>query len=198
MAWFLAHLAHGQTVLLRLFTPADRAAVVEAFRRLSPESRYHRFWDAQKGPPDSLLNRFLNPRPGLHETWAALPPEAPDEPGHGGGSFWRSEEEPWTAEISLTVADEMQHSGVGTVLLAMLWHRAKRSGITEFHGYVLPDNYAMLDWMRALGAALKLQSGAYTFWLPLDEASLRESPTANRLRRRLAEVEAWAVTASGS
>lgn len=189
----VARLANGQSVLLRLFTPADRAAVLEAFARLSPESRYHRFWDSQKGPPDSVLNRFLNPRPGLHETWAAQRPEVPDEPGYGGASFWRSEEEPWRAEISLTVADEAQHTGVGTVLLAVLWRRARHCGITEFFGYILPDNYAMLDWMRALGATPRLARGQYTFRLPLDESTLRDSPTSTHLRARLAEAAGWGL-----
>lgn len=189
----VAQLTNGQAVLVRLFTPADRGAVLEAFRRLSPDSRYHRFWDAQKAPPDSVLNRFLNPRPGLHETWAAQRPEAPDEPGYGGGSFWRSEEEPWRAELSLTVADEAQHTGVGTVLLAVLWHRARHAGIEELCGYILPDNYAMLDWMRALGAKLRLESGQYFFHLPLKEEGLKDSKTAVRLRERLAEVAGWGL-----
>ena len=187
----IAQLAHGQPVLLRLFTPADREAVVEAFRRLSPDSQYHRFWANQEVLPDSLLNRFLNPRPGLHETWAAQDPARPDEPGYGGGSFWRSEDEPWRAEISLTVADECQHSGVATVVLAVLWARALEAGITEFYGHVLADNYAMLDWMRALGATLKLTGGQYLFHLSLDESKLKATSTGDRLKARLREVEAW-------
>ncbi len=97
--------------------------------------------------PDSLLNRFLNSEPGRHETWAALDPDAPKDPGFGGASFWRSETEPHMAEISLTVADEGQRCGVGTVL----WLRATRAGVGEFVGYVLPDNHRMLAWMRTLG-----------------------------------------------
>jgi GNAT superfamily N-acetyltransferase len=189
----LARLSNGQSVLLRMFTPADREAVVEAFRRLSTESRYHRFWDTQKEIPDSVLNRFLNPKPGLHETWAAQHPDAPDEPGYGGASFWRNEDEPWRAEISLTVADEAHHTGVGTVLMAVLWIRAKRSGITEFFGHVLPDNYAMLDWVRSLGAMPRLERGQYVFRLELDETKLRATPTADRLKARLHEAEQWGL-----
>lgn len=176
-------------LLLRLITSADREAVQEAFRRLSPDSRYYRLWSNQQSLPDSLLNRFLNPRPGRHETWAAQHPEAPNEPGCGGASFWREEASPELAEISLTVADECQHTGVGTVLLAVLWLRAKATGIREFFGCVLPDNYAMLDWLRALGATLKLERGHFTFRLPLDEASLKASPTAGRLKMRIREIE---------
>src|SRR6187401_954349 len=114
----IIHLQDGTSLLLRLITPDDREAVIEAFRRLSPDSRYYRLWSSQQSLPDSLLNRFLHAEPGRHESWAALDPDAPNEPGCGGASFWRSDTEPEQAEISLTVADERQRSGVGTVLLA--------------------------------------------------------------------------------
>lgn len=185
----IVHLQDGTALLLRLITPADRAAVLEAFARLSPESRYYRLWHAQQTLSDSLLNRFLNAEPGRHETWAALHPETPDEPGCGGASFWRSEVNPDEAEISFTVADEAQHSGVGTLLLALLWRRAKRSGISAFLGHVLPDNYAMLDWVRALGAKLTLGSGQFTFHLPLEEGRLKPTLTSTKLLARLRELE---------
>ena len=183
----IIQLADGTPLLLRLIMPEDREAVIEAFRR--PDSRYYRLWSSQQILPDSLLNRFLNAEPGRHETWVALDPDAPTEPGSGGGSFWRTEGQPHLAEISLTVADERQHSGVGTVLLAVLWLRAVKSGITEFFGHVLPDNYRMLDWMRAVGARLKLESGQFVFHLPLVVESLKPTATAARLTSRLQELE---------
>jgi GNAT superfamily N-acetyltransferase len=182
-------LQDGTSLLLRLMTPADREAVQEAFRRLSPDSRYYRLWSTQQSLPDSLLNRFLNPEPGQHETWAALDPDAPTEPGSGGGSFWRAGPEADCAEISLTVADERQRCGVGTVLLAVLWLRAADAGVREFIGHILPDNYRMLDWMRALGAEMRLAGGHFTFRLSLNTGSLRATSTAEKLVRRIREFE---------
>jgi GNAT superfamily N-acetyltransferase len=184
----LVKLPDGTPVLLRLFTPADRAAVLEAFRSLSLDSHYYRFWTRHRELPDSLLNRFLNPEPGLHETWAAQDPAAPEQPGYGGGSFWRQTEDPWRAEISLTVADGAQHRGVGLLLLAQLWLRARLAGVTEFYGVVLPDNYTVLDWFRALGARIRLERGQYDFVLGLDEEALKDTPTSARLKERLAEL----------
>lgn len=184
-----AKLRDGSPVLLRMFTPSDKEAVREAFRRLSPDSHYYRFWTQSRELPDSLLNRVLNPEPGLHETWAMLDPDRPDEPGQGGASFWKTEREPWRAEVSFTVADEVQRRGVGTLLLALLWLRAKKAGITQFFGVVLPDNYTVLDWFRALGARVKLHSGQYEFELQLDESKLKATPTAERFKERLRELE---------
>ncbi len=184
----IVHLADGTPLLLRLITPADREAVLEAFRRLSPDSRYYRLWSSQQTIPDSLLNRFLNAEAGQHESWAALDPAKPAEPGCGGASFWRSASHPEEAEISLTVADESQHCGVGTVLMAMLWRRAVKVGIQRFTGCVLPDNYRMLDWLRALGVRLRLERGQFAFALPLDEKGLKATSTSAKLAARLREL----------
>ena len=183
-------LPDGMPVLLRLITPADREAVKEAFRRLSPDSRYYRFWTAQEALPDSILNSFLNAEPGLHETWAAQDPQHPDEPGYGGGSFWRSRSDPESAEISFTVADECQRKGLGNLLLAVLWVRAKACGISKFCGHVLGDNYSVLDWFRALGAVMTFSSGHYQFVLSLDETQLRATRTSEKLLKCLRIVEA--------
>ena len=185
----VVRLDDGTPILLRLFTPADREAVKEAFRRLSPDSRYYRFWSKQDGVPDSLLNSFLHAEPGLHETWAALDPSKPDEPGYGGGSFWRSKTAPHSAEMSFTIADECQHKGIGTLLLAVIWLRAAQCGITELCGYALPDNYSVLDWFRALGAKMSLTSGHFHFVLQLDETQLKPTRTASNLRSAIRAVE---------
>ena len=185
----IIHLQDGTPLLLRLIRPEDREAVEEAFRRLSPDSRYYRLWSTQQALPDSLLNRFLNSEPGRHETWAALDPDAPKEPGFGGASFWKNESEPHLAEISLTVADERQRCGVGTVLLAVLWLRAARAGVREFVGYVLPDNHRMLDWVRALGGRVRLAGGHFTFQLPLKVESLKATSSSGKLAARIRELE---------
>jgi len=177
----VVHLADGTPVLIRPMRPDDRAAVVEAFRRLSPDSRYYRFWSRREGVSEKLLQRFLHPEPGLHETWVAQDPERPGEPGYGGGSYWRSEKDPQTAEISLVVADEAQHRGLGTLLLALVWVRAYQVGVRCFYGHVLPDNYSVLDWFRALGAEMHYQSGEYWFLLPLQLEKLRDTPSSHRL-----------------
>jgi GNAT superfamily N-acetyltransferase len=177
----VVHLDDGTPVLIRLLVPEDRDAVVMAFRRLSPDSRYYRFWSRREGVSEELLQRFLNSQPGVHETWVAQDPERPAEPGYGGGSYWRSESAPDTAEVSLVVADEAQNRGLGTLLLALVWVRAYQMGVRQFFGFVLPDNYSVLDWFRALGATMKYDAGRYRFDLSLDPLRLKDTPSARRL-----------------
>lgn len=178
----------GTPVILRPVGPGDRDAVVAAFARLSPESRYYRFWTRHQRLPDSILQRFLQADQVRQGVWAALDPARPDEPGYGAGSWWRSESDASAAEVSFTVADEVQHRGVGTLLLAVLWSAARRRGITRFVGHALPDNYAVLDWFRSLGAAVEIEPGQYIMTLSLDEEVLPRRGAAERLRRRLQEV----------
>ncbi|TLD68228.1 GNAT family N-acetyltransferase [Phragmitibacter flavus] len=175
------YLADGAPVLIRPLVEEDREAVMEAFRRLSPDSRYYRFWSRREGVSEQLLQRFLNSEPGVHETWLAQDPERLGEPGYGGGSYWRSEEWPEAAEVSLVVADEAQHRGIGTLLLALVWVRAYQMGVREFFGFVLPDNYSVLDWFRALGATMKYEGGQYRFVLSLDPGRLKDTNSARRL-----------------
>jgi GNAT superfamily N-acetyltransferase len=181
----------GTPVLLRPVGPADREAVLAAFARLSPDSRYYRFWTRQERLPDSILQRFLHADHVRQSVWAVLDPGRPEEPGHGAGSWWRGLEASAEAEVSFTVADEAQHRGVGTLLLAVLWSSARPLGITRFLGHALPDNHAVLDWFRALGARLALDSGQITMTLDLDRASLPRTRAADRLRTRLDEVSGF-------
>lgn len=187
----LVQLKDGTPVLLRLLQPDDRDAVIEAFRRLSPDSRYYRFWNRLDQVSETLLQRFLNPQPGLHETWVAQDPERPLEPGYGGGSYWRQVDDAELAEISLVVADEAQHRGVGTLLLALVWVRAYRIGVRRFFGYVLADNYSVLDWFRDLGASMRYEGGQYRFEMSLDPSGLKDTSSARRLVAWLEMMAGW-------
>jgi hypothetical protein len=63
------------------------------------------------------------------------------------------------AEAAVTVLDEYQGRGIGTVLLRMLAGTAREHGIRSFRGYVLAENAPMMDIMHDLGATA-LQEGA--------------------------------------
>ena len=51
---------HGTPVRLRLLRRADREKLVAAFDRLSPESRYRRFFTAMPRLPEKLLHRLFD------------------------------------------------------------------------------------------------------------------------------------------
>jgi len=145
-------LADGTRVLLRPVTPADKPRVQEAFRRLSKESRFRRFFTPLEKLDGRLLDRLTTADGVDHVVWAALDAENPDDPGLGAASFWRSQHEAAEAEFSVTVADEHQGQGIGTLLVATLWLLARELGIDRFHLVALADNKPVISWMKSLGA----------------------------------------------
>jgi len=145
-------LCDGTPVIVRPLLEEDRVLVAEAYRRLSPEARYQRFW-TRTGEMlgDAMLDRLVKQDPVQHMTWVVLDP-ARKFPGVGGASWWRNAVNPDEAEISAMVLDADQRRGIGTLLLAVMWLSAFRAGLQHLVGYTLTDNRRAADWMRDCGA----------------------------------------------
>ena len=138
-------LADGTSVRLRLLRRGDRAKLVAAFDRLSPESRYRRFFTAMPRLPEKLLRRLLDIDGWNHvaigaETVTADPAQAE---GVGVARFIRLADEPDVAEAAVTVVDHMQRRGLGKLLASALVQAARERGITRFRAEVLRTNEAM-------------------------------------------------------
>lgn len=182
---FHLHLRDGTPVLVRSMKPDDRDRIAEAFRRLSPESRYFRFWTRFRELNPRFIEELCSPDQMDHVGWVMIHPDRDDIPGLGGGSFWRLADRPDTAEASFTVADEFQGRGVGTLLLAVLWEHARFLGIRQFMGRVLDSNLTMRAWWDALGATAIQVPRGWEMTLLLDEGLLEETHAAASLRHWL-------------
>src|SRR5207245_10374104 len=93
-------LVDGTPVRRRLLRRADREKLVAAFDRLSPESRYRRFFTAMPRLPEKLLRSLLDIDGWNHlaigaETVTTDPAEAE---GGGIARFIRPKDEPAVAE----------------------------------------------------------------------------------------------------
>ena len=185
---WVANLADGTQVGIRPLGAADREALAEGYRRLSPESRYQRFWVRSGGViGEAMLDRLLAVEPGVHEVWAVFDPLR-EFPGMGAASFWRSEDDPEEAEFSCTVLDADQRRGVGTLLLAVVWLAALKAGIRRFVGYTMPENRAAVRWMRDTGATAEWDGYKVVCrWDLEDLDQLPPVPPAVELAERLAE-----------
>lgn len=144
-------LRDGTKVIVRPLIEEDRAAAAEAYRRLSPEARYQRFW-TRTGEMlgDAMLDRLIRQDVAMHMTWAVLDP-AREFPPVGGASWWRNPAKPDEAEISAMVLDDDQGRGVGTLLLAVMWLSAFRAGVEHMVAYTLTENRRAANWMRDCG-----------------------------------------------
>lgn len=145
-------LRDGTPVIVRPLIPEDRAELAEAFRRLSPEARYNRFWThTGEVVGEKMLDRVLQQDPAAHVTWTVLDPTREFSP-LGGASWWRQAGDSAEVEISFIVLDEEQGRGIGTLLLAIMWLTALRAGAESIVGFVLPENRQAAGWMRDCGA----------------------------------------------
>ena len=183
-------LRHGVPALLRPLCADDRDTIRAAYERLSPESAYLRFWSRMREMNPQFIETLLNPVESQQATWVIVLPESDDLPGVGGGSFWRSSQQPTLAEVSFTVADEFQNQGVGTILLATLWAHASALGIQQFEAHVLDANLVMRAWWDALGASATRMERGWRLLLPLEETLLNPSSATTSLRHWLQRLHA--------
>lgn len=183
------HLRDGTPVIARPLIESDRPLVAEAYRRLSPEARYQRFW-TRTGEMlgDAMLDRLVEQNPRTHMTWTVLDPVR-EFPGVGGASWWRNPAMPAEAEISAMVLDADQSRGIGTLLLAIMWLTAFRAGVDELVAYTLLDNRRAANWMRDCGGSGEWDGYKLVFRWRLDDFdSLPETLAAADLAEWLAEL----------
>jgi RimJ/RimL family protein N-acetyltransferase len=67
------------------------------------------------------------------------------------GRFVRVAGDGGAGEVALTVADDWQNRGLGSMLARLLAHRAVQIGMSRFQATVLSDNTSALAVLRKLG-----------------------------------------------
>jgi hypothetical protein len=111
------------------------------------------------------------------------------EEGVGVARFVRLPGEPEVAEAAVTVADDFQRRGLGTILLRALGEAAKERGIRRFRGEVLTTNEPMRRLCEEGGAtAGPSKDGTTSFDVPLDGAP--EAPSAPSVLQKMLRVAA--------
>lgn len=154
-------LADGTHVLLRHVQPTDGSELRRAFERLSPESRYRRFFGGLTQLTDATL-RYLTEVDGHDHVAIVATTETPDlksEVGLGVARFVRLRGEPTVAEAAVTVVDDSQGRGLGRLLALTLADAARERGIHTFRADVLGDNEPMRAMMAEIGAVERAHDG---------------------------------------
>lgn len=156
-------LSDGAVLSLRPIRPEDGPLLAEGFQRLSPESRFLRFFSPLDHLSPAQLRYFTEIDYVDHFAWVATI-QTPDDPALGVAvaRYIRSRTDPCAAEAAVAVADDHHRRGIGSIMLEALAAVALTRGITAFHLLVRSDNHAMIAAMEDLGAARR----------PNDEASI--------------------------
>jgi len=171
-------LRDGTPVRLRPIGPADRARLAAGFTKLSPDSRYRRFFTAMPTLPDSMLDRLVATDAHNHVAIGAevAGDDAAPAEGLGVARFIRLADAPDVAEIAVAVIDEYQGRGLGHLLLEALVEAARASGIKRFRASVQADNTRVRSLLDDIGAdvTVRFEDGCLVYEIPLPEHPAQE------------------------
>ncbi|HEU4480568.1 MAG TPA: GNAT family N-acetyltransferase [Actinomycetota bacterium] len=148
---FEGELPDGRRILFRKIRPDDKKMLADGFDRLSPESRYRRFFRHIDRLSEKDLRYLTEIDFRDHYAWVAVLPDEPSMPGVGVARWIRIPQERDRAEAAVTVIDSMQNQGIGTSLLWLLGRSAIDNGIRAFRVWVQGENHPMLGLLREQG-----------------------------------------------
>lgn len=173
-------LRDGARITVRPITADDKALLLDGFDRLSDQSRYRRFLTAMPSLNDAAVHYLTEVDHRDHEALLGI---AESGEGVGVARYVREHDDPSAAEAAVTVVDDWQGRGVGTVLLQALADRARAEGVTTFNALLLAENDDMLGLFRHLGPVRRLhrEPGTVAIEVALPEAGVGE-PLSELLR----------------
>jgi acyl-CoA synthetase (NDP forming)/RimJ/RimL family protein N-acetyltransferase len=157
-------LLDGTAAHLRPIRTTDAGLLVKFYARVSPESKYRRFFAPYPELTHRDVVRFTtvdySDRVGFIVTLGA------DMVGVGGYERVDAEE----AEVGFLVEDHQQGRGVAQLLLEHLAQAGRERGIQRFVADVLPDNFRMIHTFQDAGYTLDrgLDDGVLRLSFPID------------------------------
>lgn len=141
---------HGQPIVFRLVGPDDKTGILEGMKRMSPESRFLRFFSYRNHLTMTELRYLTELDYDDHFALAVGSLDAEgQEVGLGIARFVRIDP-PHIAEAAVAVVDEAQGRGLGRMLFERLVRAANERNVTIFRFEVLAENDAMLGLVEAL------------------------------------------------
>lgn len=137
-------LSPGVDVLIRPIRATDKALLGEGFERLSPQSRYQRFFAPVVKLSESDLVYLTEVDHRDHEALVAIDPDEGDLIGVA-RYIRTSPRRDREAEVAIVISDDWRGKGLGKALLSRLATRAREEGVTHFLAVILSDNEKATD-----------------------------------------------------
>jgi RimJ/RimL family protein N-acetyltransferase len=154
-----ARLRDGTRILIRPLQLEDREDLVRGFEKLSMNSRRFRFLTPIRKLSKYQLSSLIDVDNLNHVAIGVKDIGRRGKPGIAIARFVRFEQEYTTAEFAITVIDEYQNRGLGTLLLEILMEAARQRGVAVLRGFLLDDNLGMIRLLTRFGARFKRDSG---------------------------------------
>jgi GNAT superfamily N-acetyltransferase len=165
-----ARLTDGREVLVRFLDAGDMPTLQSGLHRLSADSRYQRFMSAMPALSETQARYFADVDGVDHVAFGVSDPSSevdgnPEGLGVATARYVRTQRESSTAEIAITVVDDYQRLGLGSILLDHLIEHARHNGVRRLTATMLTQNRGV----RALLAGRRFVVG------PTAEASVVEA-----------------------
>jgi GNAT superfamily N-acetyltransferase len=142
----------GDRVLIRPLHAQDAERERHFIEDLSPLSRRFRFLESMKSPSEELLRKLTVLDPETDIAYVAVTVVGSQEHQIGVGRFSAGKADK-DCEFAITVADQWQNKGLGTLLMEHLVDAARGRGIAHMHSSDAWDN----DLMRRFADHVGLQ-----------------------------------------
>jgi GNAT superfamily N-acetyltransferase len=146
------HLNDGIPVCIRPVGKDDEQRLKDGIAKLSPQSRYLRFFSGMREAPPQVIKALITVDGHDHIAWGALRSDVPGTPALGVVHAFRERDNPGVAEFSVAVIDEYHGRGLARLLSAVLLLDCQREGLAHLAVNILPENRPALTLARSLGS----------------------------------------------
>ena len=143
-------LDNGTKLLIRAISKDDVELVRDFIERMSPDARRMRFLGQINAPSDELI-KSLTDLDFDREMALVATIDHDGSEVEIGVSRYATGADPTAAESAVTVADDWQHRGIGTLLMRRLIEVARARGLKRLFSIDDPDNTKMQDLAKDLG-----------------------------------------------
>ncbi len=138
-------LRDGRTAHIRPIRPDDAELLVDFYARVSPESKYYRFFSPMPELSAKDVKRFT--QVDYTDRVAFILTIGGEMIAVGRYDVVK----PGVAEVAFLVEDRHQGRGIGQLLLEHLAQAGRERGVERFVADILPDNHAMIRTFRDAG-----------------------------------------------
>lgn len=139
---------NGVVLTLRSIKPEDESRFNELFKSLSPQTMRFRFFEIIKELSHETLTRYCNLD---YDRELAIVAEFPETRNIIGVGRLIIDPSGKKGEYAILVGDQWQGRGLGLKLMETLIQIAKEKQLEKIYGYVMAENYKMLNLCEGLG-----------------------------------------------
>lgn len=149
--WYRFSTRDGLEVRVRPEREGDASNLMDLYNRLGPDSRYLRFSKSMANPDPERVRqeaeRLAQLGPPQEMAWLAFVdlPDQPDAPVAGVRYVMTA---PDSAELAISVRDDLQRRGIGSELLKFACHQARRQGLRTLTAVFRSENRAIWSLVR--------------------------------------------------